>query len=75
MTLGFEELLANAGDILSKLAGIRERAVNAARQVADAVGVAQTEYCRQFTQRTGGQLPRELRGYVSADGLGTEVSE
>ncbi len=73
MTRGFEELLANAGDLLSKLAEIRQRAGNTARQVAHAVGVAQTEFSRQFTQRTGARLPRKPRGHVSADGLGSEI--
>ena len=54
--VGFEKLLANTGNILSELAGIRQRTVNAASQVTYAVGVAETEYGRQFTQRTGRQL-------------------
>jgi hypothetical protein len=54
--VGFEKLLANTGNILSELAGIGQRAVDAASQVTHAVGVAETEYGRQFTQRKGRQL-------------------
>jgi hypothetical protein len=54
--VGFEKLLANTGNILSELAGIGQRVVDAASQVTHAVGVAETECGRQFTQRTGRQL-------------------
>jgi hypothetical protein len=46
--LGFEKLRANAGNILSELARFLEREVDAASQVAHAVGVTETEFGRQF---------------------------
>jgi hypothetical protein len=37
--VGFEKLLANTGNIFSELAGIWQRAVDAASQVTHAVGI------------------------------------
>jgi hypothetical protein len=51
--LGFEKPVANGGNVLPKLPGLRQRAVDAASQVADAVSVPKTKYGRQLTQRTG----------------------
>ena len=73
--VGFEKLLADERNVLSELAGFGQRAVDAASQVTHTVGVAETEFGSQFTQRTGRHLPRQPCGNVSADGLGTTVSE
>jgi hypothetical protein len=53
---GFEKLLANGGHVWPELAGIRQRAVDAASPVADAVRVPETEHGRQLTPRTGRPL-------------------
>ena len=79
---GLERLLANGGNVLPELAGIRQRAVDAASQVADAVSVLETEHGRtQLTQRTGRQLAGQpcgsdvSAGVVSQKGLsGGDVS-
>src|ERR1017187_8475688 len=72
---GFEKLLANGGNVLPELAGISQRAVDAASQVADAVSVPETEHGRQLTQRTGRQLAGQPCGDVSADGLAATVAK
>ena len=46
---GLEKLLANGVNVLPELAGIRQRAVDAASQVAYAVSVPETEHGRQLT--------------------------
>ena len=72
---GFEKLLANGGKVLPELAGISQRAVDAASPVADAASVPDTENGRQFTQRTERQLAEQPCGDVSADGLATTVAK
>jgi hypothetical protein len=71
----FEKLLANAGYILWELAGFRQCAFEAASQVTHAVGMAETEYGREFTQRPGRQLPSQPCGHMSDDRLGTKLTE
>jgi hypothetical protein len=46
--VAFEKVLANTGKFWSDLAGIRQRAVDAASLVTHAVGVAEAEYGRQY---------------------------
>ena len=72
---GFEKLPANGGNVLPELAGIRQRPVDAASQVADAVGVPETKHGRQLTQSTGRRLAEQPCGNVAAGGLAATVAK
>jgi hypothetical protein len=71
--LGLEKLLAYSGDVLPELAGIRQRAVDAASQVADAVSEPEPEHGRKLTQRSGRQLAGQPCGDVSAGEKGSRA--
>ncbi len=65
----------NCHNVSPELAGIRQRAVDAAIQVPDAVSVPETERGRQPAQRKGRQLAGQPRRNVSADRLGAKVAK